>query len=54
MWLNKKNVDGEQLYHWTSARVNDLTISSNGQFMYVVCQEKKMRIINIDTKEEVW
>jgi WD40 repeat protein len=46
------DIDGNEIKTWTCARINDLAISFNGKFMFVICQEKKIRIYNLQDKTE--
>jgi WD40 repeat protein len=46
------DIDGNEIYSWTCARVNDLAVSNDGKFMVVICHEKKLRIYDLEEKTE--
>jgi len=46
------DIDGNEVKTWTCARINDLAISHDGKYMIVICQEKKIRIYNLEDKTE--
>jgi len=50
MW----DLSGKLIKSWTCARVNDLAITSDGKYLIVICQERKIRFYNLleDSKED--
>ena len=48
MW----DIYGNEIEHWNIPRVNDLVLNNDGTSLFVVCQDKKIRIIDIDNKTE--
>jgi len=48
------DVDGNDLQSWSPARINDLAVSSDGAFIVVICQEKKIRLYDVNKKSEMF
>jgi len=48
MW----DVNGNELHSWNVAPISDLTITSDARYMIVTCQEKKVRIFDLENKTE--
>lgn len=46
------NIDGSLLYRWIGARVTDIAVSRDGHKMVAVCSEKKIRIYDLENKNE--
>ncbi|OUM59220.1 hypothetical protein PIROE2DRAFT_47282, partial [Piromyces sp. E2] len=47
------NVNGKILHQYPSSRVTDIAISKDGTRLVTICFEKKIRIFNVDTGEEI-
>jgi hypothetical protein len=50
MW----SFEGTFLHKWSCIRVNDVGITPNGKTMLAVCQEKKIKAFDVETKAELW
>jgi WD40 repeat protein len=46
------DIDGNEIRSWVVSQVNDLAITSDGRFMIVLAQEKKIRIYDIEERTE--
>jgi WD40 repeat protein len=47
------NVNGKILHQYPSSRVTDLAVSKDGTRLVTICYEKKIRIFNVETGEEI-
>ncbi|ORX43103.1 WD40 repeat-like protein [Piromyces finnis] len=47
------NVDGKILHQYPSSRVTDIAISKDGTRLVTICYEKKIRIFNVETGDEI-
>lgn len=47
------NVKGEILHSWKSARINDLVLTPDQTQLIAVCQEKKIRVFNMNNFHEI-
>jgi len=47
------NVNGKILHQYPSSRVTDIAISKDGTRLVTICYEKKIRIFNVETGEEI-
>jgi len=43
------DIEGNEIRSWTCARVNDLAVTKDGKRVVVICQEKKLRIYDLET-----
>ena len=48
-----QNVNGKILHQYPSSRVTDIAISKDGTRLVTICYEKKIRIFNVETGEEI-
>lgn len=46
------DIEGNELYHWAVARINDLAITSGGRKLVSTCSEKKLRSYDLETHHE--
>jgi len=47
------NVNGKILHQYPSSRVTDIAISKDGTRLVTICYEKKIRIFNVESGEEI-
>jgi len=45
------DIEGNEIHTWTNHRPNDLAVTSDGQFLIVICKDRKITIHNIETGE---
>jgi len=45
------DIEGNEIHTWTNHRPNDLAVTSDGKFLIVICQDRKITIHNIETGE---
>jgi len=45
------DLEGNEIRSWTCARVNDLAVTHDGKRMVVICQEKKLRIYDLESNK---
>jgi len=47
------NIEGKILHQYPSSRVTDVAISKDGTRLVTICYEKKIRIFNVETGDEI-
>mmetsp|Transcript_25332 Transcript_25332/g.35511 ORF Transcript_25332/g.35511 Transcript_25332/m.35511 type:complete len:534 (-) Transcript_25332:49-1650(-) len=46
------DIDGNEIRQWSTARINDLTVTSDGKTLIAICQEKKIRFFDLESRTE--
>jgi len=46
------DIEGNEVRTWSCARVNDLAVTPDGKYLIVICQEKKLRIYDLENRTE--